>query len=250
MKGAIITREVLEGYWNCRYLAFLRLGGHEGTKTDYEKMLQRDRFEQRLTATAKIQELYRKQIVATGPILSRGKLQEGPSFILDAEFQDDEFQLRFDGLKKLDGASDLGAFHYVPMLLSGTRKVHKHDRLVLETFGLMVSRIQGRAPTRGVVYHGPTCVASSVAFSAGLAEGKAALHELKRMQQGTAVPRLLLNDYCRIFEFRSSCHAQAVKEDNLTLLRGIGEKELKRYARRGLFTLTQVAHTFRPHQAI
>jgi predicted RecB family nuclease len=34
----------------------------------------------------------------------------------------------------------------------------------------------------------------------------------------------------------------------LSLLRGLKEKELKRYRRKGLFTLTQLAHTFRPRR--
>ena len=248
MKGVVITSDVLKGYLNCKYLAHMRLGGDEGTKTDYENLLLRDRFEQRLAAAAKIQALYNKHIVSTDIALSRDKLREGASFILNAQLYDDPLHIHFDGLKKVDGSSELGAFHYVPILLSGTRKVRKNDRLLLEILGLIASRIQGREPRRGVVYHGPTCLATSVGFSAGLTQGKAALHELKQMQQGTAVPKLLLNDHCRICEFRSRCHAQAVEEDNLTLLRGIGEKDLKRYARRGLFTLTQISHTFRPRR--
>jgi hypothetical protein len=39
-----------------------------------------------------------------------------------------------------------------------------------------------------------------------------------------------------------------VEQDNLSLLRGLKEKELKRYGRKGLFTLTQLAHTFRPRR--
>src|SRR5262249_37362772 len=44
------------------------------------------------------------------------------------------------------------------------------------------------------------------------------------------------------------CQDQAVKEDNLSLLRSIGEKEAKAYARKGIFTITQLSHTFRPRR--
>ena len=43
-------------------------------------------------------------------------------------------------------------------------------------------------------------------------------------------------------EFKQRCHLQAKGEDNLSLLRGIGEKEIKNYSRKGIFTLTQLAH--------
>ena len=39
-----------------------------------------------------------------------------------------------------------------------------------------------------------------------------------------------------------------MKEDNLSLLRAIGEKEAKAYARKGIFTITQLSHTFRPRR--
>jgi predicted RecB family nuclease len=245
---AVITRDVLEGYLNCKYLARLRLNGHEDTKSEYEEMLFQVRMEQQLLATNKLSNLYSQQTIYTGIKLTRDKLGEGASFIFDAEVRDGNFQVRFDGLKKVDGHSDLGAFHYVPMLLSGATKVHKKDRLLLETLGVLLAPIQGRAPNRGVMHHGPSCMATTVPFSAGLEAGKDVLYELARLQQGASAPKLLLNDHCRVCEFSKQCHAEAVKDANPTLLRGIGEGELKRYARRGLFTLTQIAHTFRPRR--
>lgn len=41
---AKITREILEGYLNCRYKGHLKLAGEHGTRSDYEALLieQRD----------------------------------------------------------------------------------------------------------------------------------------------------------------------------------------------------------------
>ena len=57
-----------------------------------------------------------------------------------------------------------------------------------------------------------------------------------------------MNDHCPVCEFRDRCRDQAIREDNLSLLRGVGEKTVKRYARKGVLTLTQLAHTFRPRR--
>jgi predicted RecB family nuclease len=57
-----------------------------------------------------------------------------------------------------------------------------------------------------------------------------------------------LNDHCRICAFRDRCRDQAIRDDNLTLLRGLGDRAIKRYARSGILTLTQLAHTFRPRR--
>jgi predicted RecB family nuclease len=68
------------------------------------------------------------------------------------------------------------------------------------------------------------------------------------MQRSETQPKLLLNDHCHLCEFRDRCRAQAIREDNLSLLRGLGEKTIRKYSRKGLLTLTQLAHTFRPRR--
>jgi len=74
------------------------------------------------------------------------------------------------------------------------------------------------------------------------------LREVKEVVNAQSPPKLMLNDHCQVCEFRQRCHDQAVQEDNISLLRGMGEKEIKRYARKGIFSVTQLAHTFRPRR--
>jgi predicted RecB family nuclease len=56
----------------------------------------------------------------------------------------------------------------------------------------------------------------------------------------------MLNSHCQTCEFRKRCHAEATAKDDLSLLRGMGEKEVRKYAKRGIFTVTQLSCTFRP----
>src|SRR5262249_50908411 len=44
---------------------------------------------------------------------------------------------------------------------------------------------------------------------------------------------------------RQRCQTQAVQEDSISLLRVMAEREVRRYARKGIFTLTQLSYTFR-----
>ena len=72
---------------------------------------------------------------------------------------------------------------------------------------------------------------------------------LRSLQDGrVGPPQLLLNDHCQQCEFRRRCREQAVREDSLSLLGGMGEKEVRGHARKGILTLTQLAHTFRPRR--
>ena len=162
--------------------------------------------------------------------------------------EDDLLSLRFDGLKKVDGPSKLGDFHYVPMLFHEGRKVGKQQRLLLELYGLLLSRLQGQMPSSGIIWHGKECRTTRVRLNADLRRTERLLREVKEMVVAESPSRLILNDHCQVCEFRQRCHDQAVKEDNISLLRGMGEKEIKRYARKGIFTVTQLAHTFRPRR--
>jgi predicted RecB family nuclease len=73
------------------------------------------------------------------------------------------------------------------------------------------------------------------------------MEEIKAIQ-GTGPPPLTLNNHCPICEFRHRCHAEATAKDDLSLLQGMGEQEIRKYRRRGIFTVTQLSCTFRPRK--
>jgi predicted RecB family nuclease len=241
---AKITRDVLEGYLNCKYKGHLKQTGEAGTRSEYEAMLLAARAEVRLKAIDKVLACHSGDEVARNVLLTVATLKRGPLFVLDVTLEDDLVSLRFDGLKRVEGPSKLGNFHYVPMLFHEGEKVRKEQRLLLEVYALLLSRLQGRTPGTAIVWHGKGCKPTKIRLGPNPRRAERVLRDL----EGAQSPRLVLNDHCQVCEFRQRCHEQAVKEDNLSLLRGIGEKEIRSYARRGILTLTQLAHTFRPRR--
>jgi hypothetical protein len=75
-------------------------------------------------------------------------------------------------------------------------------------------------------------------------QARQVLQDIKGLQTGSP-PRLVLNSHCGICEFRQRCQAEARAKDDLSLLRGIGEKEIVKYNKRGIFTVMQLSCTFR-----
>jgi predicted RecB family nuclease len=240
-----ITRAALESYLNCKTKAHLKLAGHQGSMSDYEGLLVATRQEVRQWVIGKILARHPEQEVARDITLTATALRAGPSFVLDAILEDDLLALVFDGLKKVDEPSNLGDFHYVPMLFHEGRKVAKEQKLLLEVHGLLLSQIEGRLPAYGVVWHGRECKATRVRLSQDLRRAERFLREIKEMAGQGSPPKLILNDHCQVCEFRQRCHDLAVKEDNLSLLRGMGEKEIRAYGQKGIFTVTQLSYTFR-----
>jgi predicted RecB family nuclease len=243
-----ITSDVLESYLHCKFKGHLKLAGQQGAKCDFEAMLAELRAEVRLKAVDAIIARHPGDQVARNIPLTAAGLKQGPQYILDGTLEDDALALHFDGLKRVEGESKLGDFHYLPVLFHEGRQVKKEQRLLLEVYGLLLSGLQGRAPAYGVIWHGRECKATRVKLNPDHQKAERVLQGLKDMATSGLPPKLLLNDHCQVCEFRQRCHEQAVKEDNITLLRGMGEREVKRYARKGIFTVTQLAHTFRPRR--
>jgi predicted RecB family nuclease len=240
-----ITSDLLESYLHCKFKGYRKLTGQKGTKGDFEAMLMQLRAEVRLKAVDRIIARHAGDQVARNIPLTTAGLKEGSQYIIDGTLEDDALSLHFDGLKRIEGESKLGDFHYLPVLFSEGRRIYKHQRALLNVYGLFLSGLQGRWPESGIIWHGKECRVTKVRLDPNPRKAEHLLAELREMPNAEAPPRLILNDHCPICEFREQCHAQAVEEDNLSMLLGMGEKEITAYNRKGFFTVTQISHTFR-----
>src|SRR5262245_16499176 len=227
-----ITSEVLESYLHCKVKGHLKLAGQQGTRSDYELLLAESRDEVARRATDKILAHHSKEEVERDVGLTQATLKRGAAFLLNATLEDEHLSLAFDGLQRVPGPSKLGDFHYVPVLFSEGRQIRKQQRALLDVYGLLISRLQGQAPGIGIIWHGKECRVTRVRINPDARKAQRLLEELRQMQNAEAPPRLVLNNHCHICAFRRGCHHQAVQEDNISLLRGMKEKEIKGYTRK------------------
>src|SRR5262249_8287403 len=146
----------------------LKLARNPGRLSEYDGLLAASRLEARQKAVVKILAKHSDAEVARDILLTTAALRAGPSFVLDATLEDDLLSLRFDGLKKVDGPSKLGDFHYVPMLFHEGRRVGKQQRSLLPLYGLLLSQLQGQMPSSGIIWHGKECGMTKVRLNADL----------------------------------------------------------------------------------
>jgi predicted RecB family nuclease len=243
-----ITQEIIASYLSCKYKGHLKLAGQQGSQSDYGLLVSASRDELKRLAIDKILARHPAEEVERDVILTLAVLKRGPAFLVNATLEDEQMFLVFDGLKRMPGPSKLGDFHYVPVLFSEARQVRKQQRALLDVYGLLISRLQGRSPGSGIIWHGMECRATRVRLNPDPRKAERLMAELHQVQIAEAPPRLVLNDHCTVCEFRQRCQQQAMQEDNISLLRGMKEKEVKAYARKGILTVTQLAHTFRPRR--
>ena len=137
---------------------------------------------------------------------------------------------------------------YVLAHIQEGQKVGKEQKVVLEVLGLLLSQIQGKSPAYGILWHGKACTPTRIKLSAGLRRGELALRELTEMSNSSSAPRLMLNDHCRVCEFRKGCLAKAEESDSLTLLDRMTPKLMRRYEKKGILTVTQLSYLIRPRR--
>ena len=185
-------------------------------------------------ALAKLVARFGEGDACRGRAVTAATLKQGAPLLADATLEDEGLSLRFDALKRADGASKLGDHHYLPVLHNHGDKVGRQQKLLLAVLGLALARVQGLRPAVGLVARGPEARLGKVRLDAKLyRQAEQVLDEVKRLQAGGEPPRLTLNRHCQVCEFRQRCRKQAEEADDISLLGGVGEKELQRYQPQG-----------------
>ena len=77
----------------------------------------------REAALARLIARYGEGDACRGTAITAAMLKQGAPLLVDAILEDDDMSIRFDALKRADGASKLGDHHYVPVLHNHGDKV-------------------------------------------------------------------------------------------------------------------------------
>jgi predicted RecB family nuclease len=238
-----LTAETFAAFLKCRYKAYLKLKGEAGETSDYLRT-QAD-LSRRYQAV--VREALLKQ--AGGAVESPPRLADavrsGVVLIMDATVADGGLSCHIDALEKEDGESP----RYRPVLFFHREKVTADDRLLLAFEASVLGRVQGQTPRRGRIIHGRTLQSRRVELASLAAPVEGVVGQLRELASAAKPPRLVLNSHCAECEFRQRCHAEAIDKDDLSLLGGLSTKEITKLNARGIYSVAQYSHTFRPRKA-
>jgi len=246
--GEKITQDVLESYVHCTYKGHLKLVGEQGRPSDYEVLQGEARNRIRRAAQDKLMGRHADGDILRDVTLTRPLLKQGVPLLLDATVEDHALSIRFDALQKEVGSSRLGDFHYIPVMFHEAERPRRQQKDLLELHGVILGEIQGKQPASGLLIHGQNCTVRRVKLNPSGQQARRVLKEIREIQNTNTPPQLMLNSHCQICEFRHRCRTEATTADDLSLLRGISAKEIRKYNRKGIFTVTQLSCTFRPRK--
>jgi predicted RecB family nuclease len=218
------TSEVVVAPSQCPRKAYLLLyGGSLGQPHDYVRMLDR--------RAAANRESYLHTVSQAGAASIRKTLQHGV------------FEAYGDVL------TELGKDNYEPTLIVGTCHVTKDQRTNLAYVGHVLGQLHSQKPPAGVIVtrDGKAQRVKLEAKYASLGKSLATLPAWSE-QPPPEAPEVIRNDHCPVCPFREQCLAVAEKANSLTLLERMTPKLLRRFHKKGIFTITQLSYLYRPRR--
>ena len=233
----IITERILEAWFDCPYKSYLLLKGRRGTRTEYEKH------------ATHANALYEREAFA--------KLTAGRDVIQSSRSTPSTLhnnaELAIIKSVKADGLrSNTIVLERQTRNLEALQLVHFHryDELgantkwLLAFRSLVVRKALNIALAKARIISGRNFSSKTLHLSSAISKIEPMLRRLSDLA-ASENPPFFLCPHCDICEFQSSCHARAVDEDSLSLLKGMGRTRIEEQNRKGIFTLHQYSHTFR-----
>jgi uncharacterized delta-60 repeat protein len=220
-----ITNEVLESYLDCRTKGHLKLSGETGPKSYYDSRTDAV-ARSREVALARLVTRFGEGCLSRGAAITRAILKQGAPLLTDATIEDESFSIRFDALKRVDGASKVGEHHYLPVLHTYRDKIGRRQKLLLAVLGLVLARVQGKRAPVGLIAREPEGWLAKFQLDTRIyRQAEKILDEVKRLHAGSQPPRLMLIKHCRVCEFKERCYKHAKEADDISLLGNVSEKE-------------------------
>jgi predicted RecB family nuclease len=248
MKEKKVTRYLFDCYLNCKYKAWLKIGGeHKFRKTDYQVLLDEQR-NQIKTEFIKRLLFNDKKHLRLFKNISRKILSQNYDYIFDGYLSICLFEIQVDILEKVSIQSDLGSFSYIPIISIANEKVSKHDKLFLSLIGSRLHFFQGIMPKYGKIIYSNQIKTQKVKLLQAFDEVELIAQQIENLIKNLEKPIRMLNKHCFVCEFRQFCRTNAIEEDHLSLLSGINKKKIEKYNNKGIFTVNQLSYTFRPRR--
>jgi predicted RecB family nuclease len=241
-----ITSEVVVAYAQCpRKAYFLLFGQDKGEPHEYVQILAQQQQENHARYLAHL----RQKHTAMQPY-SLENLRDGSAVLINARLQGDGLEAECGILTRGEGQSTSGPPCYEPTICVGTYNISEDQKRELVFVGYVLAHVQRQSPVAGSII-GMDGTAHTVKLGQS-ATGLLPLLAPLRAWTTTASPEpppIILNKHCPLCPFQRVCQAQAEQEDNLSLLDSLSTaKMVKKYERKGIFTVNQLSYLYRPRK--
>ena len=242
----IIRSNALIAYLQCKRKAFLLLCTDvKGIPNEYEEIIRKQKMATRDRYIAAI-----KQSGSDIQLYSINNMKSGSDLLINATLQMDGAEADCDILQKVKVYSSLGRYSYEPIIVIGTCNISKEqDELALYFAGYVLGHMQGSVPVFGTIVN-MRGEPRRLKLEKSAKIFTAAINSLREWVASLTIepPPIILNKHCFYCQFQNLCKNEAELKDNLSLLKGVTPKIMKKYEKKGIFTVKQLSYLFKPRK--
>ena len=162
--------------------------------------------------------------------------------------QSQNLQCSCHALKQIPPAGRGRTAQFVPIRFVFRNKLNRDDKLLLAFDARVLSEALSREVGLGKIVYGENYATLKVKTPALASNVRKLTDKISTLLASPSPPDLVLNRHCAECEFQNRCRQKAIEKDDLSLLSGMAEKERTDFNSKGIFTVTQLSHTFRPRR--
>jgi len=247
-RGAVMTQllynEIIKAYINCPRKAYNLFNNQPKETIAYSDLLTtRLHLAKKRYFKSKGIDSNDVRILAVGD----GKIRSTISVPLIFKFK--KLEAYCDGVVITKNSTLSKKLYYEPLLVIGTDKISKAHRVELAFSGYVFGKLYEEMPI-----HGRIVTSDQRTHKIKL---KVLYDDVEKILRNTKIwnsgdendkPATYLNGHCQLCSFKVRCKIQAEKEDNLSLLDRMTPKVIKKYYKKGIFTLKQLSYTYKPRR--
>jgi predicted RecB family nuclease len=241
--GTLVTTEVAVAYTHCPRKAFLLLNTADPPPHEYEALCQ--------ARGAAHRERYLAQIRRDGGEVvqySQDGLRAGHRHLVGVDLRAGDLSATCDVLVPVDQPSSPATPSYLPQMITGTYSVTDDQKLALSLAAHALELSGGSPPVFGRIITLDD-VAHKVALADKHRKIASVLNEVRALaDRDSKAPPVILNRHCPLCPFRADCRARAESEDDLSLLDRMTPKAIRRFHKKGIFSINQLSYLFRPRR--
>ena len=137
---------------------------------------------------------------------------------------------------------------FVPIRFVANNKLSASDKTIAAFEAIVLAKALGMKTDKAKIVHGEKQATLSVNAAALSRAVHRKVSQVATLLSAATRPDTVVNQHCPACGFNDRCRKDAVAKDDLSLLSTLTGKERTRYRGKGIFTVSQLAHTFRPRR--
>lgn len=245
MNRQLITPEMAVAFHHCERKAYQMLTkAPESGENPYSSMMEQARRRCRRELTAQVHQKYPDARRSTPELLVKS-LQP----VIDACLDSEGLMASADVLVPTRKQTDKTPASFEAIIATPHLKVVSSDRLRLGFVSSLLATQQGITPQSGTIFT-PDGLFHRTKLDPIYFSVKKIIQVLRKWQDEGAndEPPVIINRHCPECPFQARCREIAIRDDNLTLLKGLTPKKVDQFHKKGIFTVTQLSYQFRPRK--